>query len=54
MRENMKKWEYKILRLNTFSGGLSYLKREGENGWEVCAFDYDHSEILLKREIENE
>ena len=54
MQENMKKWEYKILRINTLSSVLNYLKREGESGWEVCAFDNHNSEILLKREIENE
>lgn len=50
----MDKYAYKVLRLNTLSGALSYLNREGEEGWEVCAFDNAHGEILLKREIENE
>lgn len=54
MQENMKKWEYKILRMTNFSGAMHYLKDEGNKGWEVCAYNSEWGEILLKREIENE
>ena len=50
----MKKFEYKIERISSLSSALYVLRDLGLKGWEVCAFDNDYHEMLLKREIENE
>ena len=50
----MKKFEYKVERLHTFTSAIHFINEMGRKGWEVCAFNSDNSEILLKREIENE
>ena len=50
----MKKFEYKVERFTTMSSALYALIDLGSKGWEVCAFDNDYHELLLKREIENE
>ncbi len=49
----MKKFEYKVERFTTMSSALYALRDLGSKGWEVCAFDNDYNEMLLKREIEN-
>lgn len=50
----MKRWEYKIERISSFSSAMSMLRDLGLKGWEVCAFNYHGDELLLKREIEDE
>lgn len=50
----MKKFEYKVERFTSMSSALYALRDLGSKGWEVCAFDNDYHELLLKREIENE
>ena len=50
----MKKFEYKVERFTSMSSALYALRDLGSKGREVCAFDNDYHELLLKREIENE